>query len=147
MDDRVARLKTVADCQQFAKNAAERGFPELVEQCRRRGVQLRAETYGAATPAERECLEAIYAYEEVLSKHKGKQVLASRTWQLIKRHGILAAVERIVTRPEEASGDTILVEMGLEDFAFEAVILRHPQSFSSEAVAGSERRLSALRGG
>src|SRR5678816_1983250 len=104
MDERVARLTTVAECQQFAKNATERGFPDLAEQCRRRGVQLRAEKHGASTLAERECLEAIYAYEEVLSQHKGKRVMASRTWQMIKRHGILAAVERIVSRPEDASG-------------------------------------------
>jgi hypothetical protein len=29
MDPRIARLKTVKDCENFAKNALERGFPEL----------------------------------------------------------------------------------------------------------------------
>jgi hypothetical protein len=145
MDERVARLTTTADCQQFAANAIEQGFPELAEQCRRRGVQLRAEKHGAGTPAEHECLEAIYAYEEVLSRHKGRRVMASRTWQMIKRHGILAAVERIVTRPEDASGYTVLVDMGLDDLAFEAVILRHPGAFSKEAIEHSVRRLAARK--
>jgi hypothetical protein len=144
-DGRVARLTTVAECEQFAKNAEERGFPEIAEQCRKRGVQIRAEKHGAATAAERECLEAIYAYEEVLSQHKGKRVSASRTWQMIKRHGILAAVERIVTRPEDAAGYTVLVQMGLDDFAFEAVILRHQDAFSGEARARSESRLAGRR--
>jgi len=32
--------------------------------------------------------------------------------------------------------------MGLENFAFEAVILRHPELFSDEAIAKSKQRLS-----
>jgi hypothetical protein len=36
-----------------------------------------------------------------------------------------------------------LAEMGLEDLAFEAVILRHPDEFSEEAAAKSKERLSA----
>jgi hypothetical protein len=36
-------------------------------------------------------------------------------------------------------------QMGLEEFAFEAVILRYPQLFSKEAVAKSEERLGTWR--
>jgi hypothetical protein len=31
MDQRVAKLKTVAECKEFAKNALERGAPDLAE--------------------------------------------------------------------------------------------------------------------
>lgn len=31
--------------------------------------------------------------------------------------------------------------MGLEEYAFEAVVLRHPESFSPQAVAISRERL------
>jgi len=103
--------------------------------------QLRADQYGAATEAERQCLEAVYAYEEVLSSKKGRRQAASRTWQMIKRHGIVAAVERMVERTEESSGYTALVEIGLTDFAFEAVILRNRDVFAPEAVARSQARI------
>ena len=60
---------------------------------------------------------------------------------MIKRHGILGAVEHVVSRPDDAAGYTALIAMGLEQFAFEAVVLRHPEAFSSEAVERSRIRL------
>ena len=59
---------------------------------------------------------------------------------MIERHGVLAAVERIVTRKDETQGYKTLVAMGMEDMAFEAVVLRHSGAFSSEAVAASKAR-------
>lgn len=143
MDPRVAKLKTPHDCEVFARNARDRGAPHLAEQARQRAVQLRAETHGATTDVERECLEAVYAYEEVLSAQKGRRQPASRTWQMINRHGVLPAVERVVTKRDESMGYTALAEMGLKEFAFEAVILRYPDCFSEEAVARSRERLEA----
>jgi hypothetical protein len=61
---------------------------------------------------------------------------------MIHRHGILPAVERVVTKRAESLGYTALAEMGLKEFAFEAVILRHPACFSVEAVARSRERLA-----
>lgn len=131
----------------FAQNARERGAPELAVEARKRAVQLRAETHGARTEVERECLEAVYAYEEVLSARRGKRQPAGRTWQMIHRHGVLPAVERIVTKRAEPTGYTVLAEMGLLDLAFEAVVLRYPESFSADAIARSRERLAGQSGG
>lgn len=117
------------------------GDAELADQARKRAVQIRAQSYGANSDVERDCLQAVYAYEEVLSSQKGRRQSASRTWQMIKRHGIIPAVERVVTKREVSSGFTALADMGLMDYAFEAVILRHPDSFSAEAVAMSKQRM------
>lgn len=141
MDERVKKLKTPEDCERFAKNAAECNRPDLAQEARKRAVELRAESYGAKSQAERECLEAVYAYEEILSAKNGRKTKASRTWQMIKKHGILPAVERAVNRPQEAAGYTALLEMGLEDFAFEAVVVKYPELFSKEAVARCEERI------
>jgi len=141
VDDRIQKLQTPEACERFAKNAIRLGDRALADQAMRRAVEIRAETYGATTEAERECLKAIYAYEEVLSKKNGKRTRATRTWQMITRHGILASVERVVNREMETAGYTALAEMGLQDFAFESVILRHPSLFSPEAVALSRLRL------
>jgi len=83
----------------------------------------------------------VYAYEEVLKEKNGKKTKASRTWQMINKHGILQAVERAVNRPQETTGYTSLLEMGLEDYAFEAVVVRYPSLFSQEAVARCEERI------
>lgn len=141
MDERVKKIATPEGCVIFAKNCIERGRPDLAEQARERAVQLRAEAYGAESEAEKEALEAVYAYEEVLSTKNGKKTRAGRTWQMINRHGILGAVERAVNRPVETQGYTALTEMGLENYAFEAVILRHPDLFSPEAVQISQERM------
>jgi len=145
MDDKVKKLNTPEKCEIFAKNCLERGRKDLALQAKARAVQLRAAAYGAQTDAEREALEAVYAYEEVLSIKNGKKTRAGRTWQMISRHGIIGAVERAVNRPTETQGYKALVEMGLEDYAFENVILRHPSQFSEEACNISKVRIEQWR--
>jgi hypothetical protein len=145
VDKRVQALRTTEECAGFIKNAVRLGHPELAQQARQRAVQLLALAFGAGTDAEREALEAIYAYEAVLSERNGRKTRASRTWQMIKRHGILQAVERAVNRSEETAGYAALVEMGLEQYAFEAVVLRYQSLFSSECVARSSQRVAEWR--
>jgi hypothetical protein len=111
---------------------------------RRSAVQRRAESRAPSNAAEREAYEAVHAYEEARSKQKGKTIRAGRTWPMVSKHGIINAVERIVMRPGDATGYRVLVEMGMEDMAFEAVVLRHPDAFSPEAVEHSRLRLERL---
>jgi hypothetical protein len=142
MDERIQRLDTLKKCENFARNAMDKGRPDLAKEAKQRAVQLRAEEHGAESTAEKEALEAVYAYEDLLTKKNGRTTRASRTWQMIKRHGIIEAVERAVKRDAVTQGYTMLVEMGLEEHAFEAVILRHPEVFSQEAVDISRERLA-----
>jgi hypothetical protein len=129
------------ECEGFIKNVQLK-HPDLAQQARRRKVELLASAYGGAmNEAEIEALQAIYAYEEVLFARHGRKTQASRTWQMVKRHGIIEAVERAVNRKKETIGYTALVEMGMQDFAFEAVVMRHPELFSQGAVARSKQRL------
>lgn len=134
-------LKTFDECEEFARMMQQRD-PELAIQARRRAVELRAAGHGARDVVEKELLQAVYAYEEALSVKRGRRTRASRTWQMIERHGIVRAAERAVNRTKETSGYTALAEIGLRDFAFEAVVLRHPDSFSADAVARSRERLA-----
>ena len=147
MDTRIAKLKTPEECANFAKNALDRGHPELAVFAKRRSLELRAETYGATTEVERECVEAVFAYQETLAVKNGRKQSASRTWPMLAKYGIIEAVERVVKRKAEALGYTALVEMGLQEYAFEAVILRHPSSFSAEAVQRSKERMAQWNDG
>jgi hypothetical protein len=145
MNDIVSKLKTPEECVIFEKNVTERGHPELALAARKRAIELRAQAHGAKTDAERESLEAVYAYERVLSATRGRNIRASRTWQMIDRHGIIGAVERAVNRKSETSGYRALLEMGLGEYAFEAVVLRYPALFSPEAVQHSQARINAQK--
>jgi len=142
MDDRVARLGTPEACERFIKNAIRLGAPELAEQALRRAVELRAAALEATSDAEKECLQAICAYEETLTRKNGRRTRAIRTWQMVNRYGILAAAERAVDRPVETVGYKALTEMGLQQYAFEAVILRYPHLFSATAIARSKERMA-----
>ncbi len=149
MDDRVARIKTAEDCEKFAKNADRLGRPDLVAEARAHAVKLKAQAYGetagavlAASDVEQECIEAIFAYEQQLTRKNGRKTRATYTWQMVKRHGIVEATERAVGRESTVEGYQTLTSMGLKDFAFEAVILRHPDVFSDEGVVRSKERMA-----
>lgn len=84
-------------------------------------------------------------YEEVLTKKNGKRTRAGRTWPMINRHGIIEAVERTVNRTDVTMGYKALLEMGLEEFAFEAVVLRYPELFSDKAISISKERMQTWK--
>ena len=65
--------------EQYALNV-EGHAPEKAQEARRRAVKLRATQDRAKSDVERECLEAIYAYEWTLLKKHGKRQRASYTW-------------------------------------------------------------------
>lgn len=145
MDDRVKQLKTPGGCDNFISNVKTK-YPELARQARRRKVELLASAYGAKTAAEIEALQAIYAYEEVvLFERHGRKTHASRTWLLVKNHGIIGAVEKAVNRKDDSSGFTALREVDMLDLSFEAIVVRYPELFSQEAVARSKQRLEAWK--
>ena len=143
MDERVGRLKTPEECEQLARNVDAR-LPDLALEARQRAVELRADAAatkrGVATTAEREALAAVYAYEAVKTT-KSRKFTASRTWQMIDRHGIIKAVERTVCRAQQTVGYEALAAAGMARFAFEAVVVRYPELFSAEAVERSTKRL------
>lgn len=137
----IANLDSPEKCEIFESNAAKQGRSDLAVAARKRALELRAAAHGATTQAERESLEAIYAYERVLTEKNGRKTRASRTWPMVERHGIIGAVERAVNRKDETVGYAALHEMGLQDYAFEAVVLRYPALFSADAVEWSMKRI------
>lgn len=139
-DPRITRLKNPEECEQFAKNV-EVEHPPLAKLARRRAVELRALGFGATTEVEREALQCIYAFEEARSQQTGKRARANRTWQSITKNGILPTVDKVVARRKATEGYDALVEAGLDDFTFEAVVLRFPEHFSVDAIQQAKLRL------
>ena len=130
--------------EQYAINV-EAHSPDKAQEARRQAVRMRAEQRLAKTDVERECLEAIYAYEWTLFKKHGKRQRAAYTWRMVDERGIIPAVEHAVTRPKETAGYRGLEAEGMLSMAFEAVVLRHKEMFSAAAVKRSEERLARWR--
>ncbi len=148
-DERIARLKTPEECEQFARNVEARGKRALAIAARRKALMLKAEQcasiFGAKTPAEYDALESLFAYEDALRlEHEGRNVKAGYTRRMFRERGIIEAVNRVVSDRKESAGYTTLVEMGMKDKLFEAVVLRHPEVFSAVAVERSRERLREL---
>ena len=140
-DPRVLKMDTPEACERFIINVRDT-HPELVPQARRRAVELKAQQLGGKSQVECEALEAVVAYEAILAERHGRKVSASRTHQMIRRHGILGAIERAVNRPDDLSGYQQLVRLGMSELSFEAIVLRHPESFSTAAVKRCEERMA-----
>lgn len=144
--DDIPDFKTPESYEQYAINV-ERHSPEKATEARRRAVMLRAKQEGAETDVERECLEAVFAYEWTLFRKHGKRQRASYTWRAIREHGIVVAAERAVLRAKETAGFQALAAEGMLHMAFEAVITRHPEHFSSEAVSHAQARVREWESG
>jgi hypothetical protein len=140
-DEVVSKPKTPEACETLAENAEARGNHELADKARRRAVELRALAHNATTDVELQALEAVYAYERARTTG-GRRFRATRTWQMISRRGVVAAVEHMVMQSKESVGYRTLAAMGFQGMSFEAVVSRHPDAFSPEAVEASRRRLA-----
>jgi uncharacterized protein YecA (UPF0149 family) len=139
----VGHLKTPEDCEQVAVNV-EAKQPLFAIAARRKAIEIKASTHKATTDAEVQSLQAVYAYERVLTLERGRKTRATRQWQMVTKLGIIGAVESIVKIPTASAGYDALKKMGMQDMSFEAVVLRHPDVFSVEAVAQSKQSLDAL---
>ena len=126
----------------FCAVCTSKGRPKPTK---RETVRAKAAAHEPTTDVEREAFEAVYAYQEARSVQAGRPFRASRTWPMVERLGILVAVERLVSKTDDSDCYTTLVEMGMEDLAFESVVVRHRDAFSEEAVAASEARLQRLK--
>ena len=147
MDDIVANRKTVDECRKLEANAERLDRPEIARQCRTRAIQIQAAEYvghDEVSAPEMEAIEALMAYERVLTDKNGRKTRASRTRKMFDTHGVLPGVERAVVRTQATEGFGNLVEKGLQEHAFEAVILRNPEAFSEDAVAVSRERMAEL---
>jgi hypothetical protein len=139
MDNLINTLKDAEECARLADV-----FSELANKARLRAVELRAHKHGYKTKVESELAKAIYAYEDILTLNNKRKTNATRTWQMVKRYGIIKAAEKAVNRPVEPMGYRVLVERGMKDLTFEAVITKYPKDFSQDIVKLSKSRLEEL---
>ena len=106
------------------------------------GMIKRVELRASQSAVETEALKVLYAYEELLRlKHNGRRVRAIYTWRMFDNHGIIETIERLMRTSKKQPGFKELVKDGKKDLTFEALVVRHPGSFTQEAVKRSKQRL------
>jgi len=140
-DSRVQRLETPRECAIFERNAHDRTRDDLALQARHRWVELTAEEHVEADddrdPLRRELWEALSASEYVL----GRNATVAR--QIIRRRGLVPAVDQLVSKRELSAGLAGLDDAGLLDYAWEQVVLRHPEIFSEATADAARAQLEA----
>ncbi len=107
------------------------------------GMIKRVELRASQSAVETEILKVLYDYEELVlkAKNNGRRVRAIYTWRMFDEHGIIEAIERLMRTRKRQTGFNGLREMGLQYSTFEAVVVRHPKSFTPEAVKRAKQRL------
>lgn len=89
---------------------------------------------------EHDVWRSVFALEDALKSERGRTTLLGRTRQKIKKDGEVRTVNDLVLG-KPSDGFRMLVERGMTDHTFEAVALRHPQSFSEEVSTAAKLRL------
>lgn len=141
---RISYLQSRDDCAQFVKNVGAK-HPHLVRAARQRSVELQVTALNLESAVQRDVWRVVYAQEEALFVKHGMRRRAGNTRRAIDHRGELGVVAFMVQRPG-GEGFELLHSLGLGDFTFEAVALRHPEHFSPEIVQAARRKLNDRRG-
>jgi hypothetical protein len=121
------------------ENARRAKRDDLAFQCQVRLAQLEGKRYD--TPLEREFWAAVTAAEELASAKNGKTTRLNRTRQKVARVGIKRCLEDWAFHKGTTQGFDILVDGGHPELTGEAIVIRHSQEFSPEAVVAARERL------
>jgi hypothetical protein len=90
--------------------------------------------------------QAVHAIEEIRSEDAGKTIRLSYLRRDIEKLGVVAALDKLVSKPGPSERYDDLMARGLPELTAEAVVLRFSDSFSDDAVARARERLEAPDG-
>lgn len=137
----ISSYTSIADLKKLMVNARRQGRQDvyleaLVRRCELEGVDYE-------DPVEREFLGVLAAYEEFLADRNGKATSASYTRRKMREKGIIQCLEDWAVAADETDGFQALMSKRLTYLTGEHIVLKYPERFSPEAVAGARRRLDA----
>lgn len=136
---RVERLKTPEECRRMEYNARQKGREDIALLARKKRVELGAAKdigeEGATEALHQDLWRAFHAHEQMSGRP------ATRTRQMIRNRGLIAAADEMVQKRKDSGGLAQLVDAGLVEHAWESVVLRYPEQFSEGAQRHSQARL------
>jgi hypothetical protein len=135
-------LRTTAQCQVVMERALAQGKHDLYAAAFRHFCKLSGANHDdPSDPLVRAAFEAIAAYEQTLHEKHGKNVKASRTRQKISKKGVYQSLLEWSKLHGNRPGFHSLIEAGLPEFTFEAVVVRFADRFPPDVVASCRETL------
>jgi hypothetical protein len=80
--------------------------------------------------------EVVTIYEEVVNH------CATRTWQMLEKHGKIEAISRLVVSADLQEGFKILRDKGKLNDTFEHIVIEYKDKFSKDVVEAATWRLA-----
>lgn len=121
-------------------NARRKGREDLVMACMARIAELAGQEFDDAV--EREFWEAVTVAEEIKTLERGRTTRLSLTRRKHTKNGARKCVDDLAAKTETTDGFATLVAAERADLTFEAITLRHPQSFSEETLIAATKKLA-----
>ncbi len=137
----VASLDDPARLRRMMRNATDMGVDEVRVAAFRRLMDI--QTDGEEGPFAQDAWKSIHALEEIRTQERGRTVRLSRTRQKIGRDGIRTTLEHLAGADTGTDGFRMLIDRGLPELTFEAIVLKHPQEFDAAVLSAARRRLEA----
>lgn len=132
---------------------SEKDLRQWIENCRTKAPSLAKAAFKRLVlispkeqvgTVEHDFWQTILAFELMLSEERGRKTLLSRTRQKLARVGVLQTLNDFATSKKPTDGFVMLIERGMPELTGEAIVLRHQNMFSAEAVEGAKVRLTSV---
>jgi len=91
---------------------------------------------------EADYIDALEAYERRLSEKNGKKTVAGYTRRARIQKGVQQLIVDLVMSRKPSSGFFELVDNGLAEHSFEALVLKHWEHFPPNVIAAAGRRMA-----
>ncbi|MFT4793817.1 MAG: hypothetical protein ACI9ZM_001972 [Paracoccaceae bacterium] len=86
--------------------------------------------------------KGIAAVEQTLLEERGKAVRATRTRQMVRKHGVIGTLGKLVTAKADDDGFDQIMARDLPELTGEAVVIKHSSAFEPEIIAAARARLA-----
>jgi hypothetical protein len=135
----IKRCESSQQLRNYMSNARAKGETEIERAAFRRLISLiPSEEPGTI---EFDFWRTINAFEHVLKEERGKTVRLARTRQKVNKVGVIATLRDWARTKGSTDGFDMLIARNMPEYTGEAIVLRHPEAFDEETVAGARRRL------
>lgn len=138
-------FSTIADSEdpdklrRIMSNARDRGAQDVVDAALHRLVTILPTAQKGTIPYD--VWRTIHAFEEVLTQERQRTTRLSRTRQAIQRKGEIETIKDLVRKPKPSEGFAMLMERGMLELSFEALVIHRADCFEPEVVSQARARL------